>query len=283
MRISRPRWKDESESKGVTIEVDMALKEVPSVRGSVSGLHDILTNLIFNAIAAMPEGGTVTIRTQAVEDFVEVTFADTGVGMDEEIRSRVFEPFFTTRADVGSGLGLSTVHGSVTRWGGTIEVKSQIGKGTAFTFRLPTWTESEQDPVEEDHAVGLGRRGKILIVDDDDTVCRFLRRLLGTRHDVEVVPDGPAALRKVAPGVFDVALIDLGLPGMSGEELAREVKQMDPVLATALITGWHLGDEDPRIGPFDFRIPKPFIDVSEVERKVNQAIALHDDRVRETS
>ena len=211
---------------------------------------------------------------------MEVTVADTGEGMREEVRSRVFEPFFTTKADVGSGLGLFTVHGTVSRWGGTIEVESLVGKGTTFTLGLPVWTESEQDPVEEDDTVGSGRRGKILIVDDDDKVGRFLRRLLGTRHDVEVVPDGPAALRTFAPGLYDAALIDLGLPGMPGDQLAREVKQMDPTLATALITGWHLSDEDPRRRPFDFRIQKPLNDVSEVERTVDQAVSLHDDRVK---
>ena len=280
VRVLRPMWKDEPEARGVAVDVTTALGEVPLIQGSVTGLHEIFTNLILNAVTAMSGGGTIAICTNALGDVVEVTVADTGEGMREEVRSRVFEPFFTTKADVGSGLGLFTVHGTVSRWGGTIEVESLVGKGTTFTLGLPVWTESEQDPVEEDDTVGSGRRGKILIVDDDDKVGRFLRRLLGTRHDVEVVPDGPAALRTFAPGLYDAALIDLGLPGMPGDQLAREVKQMDPTLATALITGWHLSDEDPRRRPFDFRIQKPLNDVSEVERTVDQAVSLHDDRVK---
>ena len=87
----------------------------------------------------MPEGGRIGIRTRHVDGGVQITFSDTGIGMDEETRRRVFEPFFTTKTDVGSGLGLSTVYGTVTRWGGDIRVESAPGKGTTFSIRLPAW------------------------------------------------------------------------------------------------------------------------------------------------
>jgi PAS domain S-box-containing protein len=114
----RPRWKDEAEAKGLAIEVVTRLRDVPPIRGSVSGLHDLLTNLQFNAVDALPAGGTITIETQWVDEQVHLTFRDTGSGMAEETRRRVFEPFFTTKLDVGSGLGLSIGYNTVQHWGG---------------------------------------------------------------------------------------------------------------------------------------------------------------------
>jgi len=141
VQINRFRWKDEPKSHGIPIEVVTELGDVPPIRGTASRLHEILTNLLFNAVDAMSEGGTITIATQTVEEGVQLTFRDTGIGMDEETRRRVFEPFFTTKQDVGSGLGLSTTYGTVSRWGGHIEVESQPGEGTTFTFFFPVWAE----------------------------------------------------------------------------------------------------------------------------------------------
>jgi PAS domain S-box-containing protein len=139
---TRPRWKDEPESRGVHIDVATDLRDVPPVRGTPSKLHDVLVNVLFNAVDAMPEGGTVTLSTRPDGAFVEVGVRDTGVGMDEETRRRVFEPFFTTKMDVGTGLGLSTVYGTITRSGGTAQVESTPGEGTAFSFRLPVWDDA---------------------------------------------------------------------------------------------------------------------------------------------
>ena len=137
VQTARPLWKDKSESRGITIEVITQLEDVPPIQGSESSLHDILTNLLFNAVDAMPQGGTITIAARIVEDHVQLTFRDTGVGMDEETRTRVFEPFFTTKMDRGSGLGLSTVYKMVAQWGGDIEVESAPGEGTTFILRFP--------------------------------------------------------------------------------------------------------------------------------------------------
>ena len=136
VRTARPKWKDEPESRGISLEVTTDLEAVPPILGTESGLHDILLNLLLNAVDAMPEGGTIEIGTEAVEEGVRLTVRDTGVGMDEETRMQVFEPFFTTKMDVGTGLGLSTVYGTVTRWGGSIEVESSPGRGATFSIYL---------------------------------------------------------------------------------------------------------------------------------------------------
>ena len=143
VQSARPRWKDEPEAHGIAIEMVTQWGGVPPIQGTEAGLHEILTNLIFNAVDAMPDGGTITLRTQRVEDQVQIVFSDTGIGMDEATRLRIFEPFFTTKMDIGTGLGLSTVYNTVTRWGGTIEVDSAPGEGTTFTLRFPVGDEEK--------------------------------------------------------------------------------------------------------------------------------------------
>ncbi len=281
VQTASPRWKDEAEARGIAIDVVADLAEVPPVQGTQSRLHDILINLLFNAVDALPEGGAITIGTRAVGKEVLVTVRDTGLGMDEETRRRVFEPFFTTKSDVGSGLGLSTVYGTVTRWGGTIGVESAPGRGALFTIRLPAWTGPEPE-VEEEETVGRrARRARVLVVEDDRMVCEFLSSMLSSHHEVETTPDGREALRRFAPGRYDVALIDLGMPGMPGDEVAREMRQADPKVALVLVTGWALKDGDPRALAFDFRIQKPFTNLRDVWEVVDRAVELCDERAGE--
>ncbi|NQU42751.1 response regulator [bacterium] len=275
VQTSRPRWKDEPEAQGIAIEMITHWGGVPSIKGTEAGLHDILTNFIFNAVDAMHEGGVITIQTQTVEDKVQITFSDTGTGMDEETRRRVFEPFFTTKMDVGSGLGLSTAYNTVTGWGGTIEVDSTPGGGTTFTLRFPVWSEEVAETPEKTADAFRTRSGRILVVDDDKAICSLLSRLLGEQHEVEAVTDGQQALERFAPGKYDVVLIDLGMSGMPGDRLLREMRQIDPAVATVLITGWDLPESDSRVVQFDFQIRKPFTDLDEVEDIVARAIELH--------
>ena len=262
VNTTRPRWKDEVGLSGVAMEVITELEDVPLIRGTANGLNEILTNLLLNSIDAMPEGGSITIRTRPGDDDdnVQLVFADTGVGMDEATRLRLFEPFFTTKMDVGTGLGLSAIYGTVTRWGASIDVQSAPGAGAVFTIMLPSWKgsvpqqEREQLPIE---TTAIPRRN-ILIVEDDDHVGDVLTACLEHDHEVRWARDGREALDKFTGMVFDVAFIDLGLPDASGDNVARELRQRHPSLATILITGWHLEDDDSRLSVFDYRLQKPF-------------------------
>ena len=279
--MTRPRWKDESESKGIGIEVVTRLGDTPPVWGISSGLHDILTNLLFNAVDAMPEGGTIAIATRIVEEEVELTFGDTGSGMDEETQQRVFEPFFTTKMEVGTGLGLSTAYGAVSRWGGTIAVDSTPGQGTTFTIRLPFWIAPEPETRREE-VVSAERTdgGRLLVVDDDQGVRHLLSRLLNERHQVTTAPDGRTALERFAPGRYDAILIDLGMPDISGDRVLRMVRQDDPAVGLVLVTGWELPADDPRRTAFDFHLQKPLADLQQVERVVDGAVGLGRSRVQ---
>ena len=140
---TQPRWKTAPESRGISIDLVTELSAMPPIRGTSSELYDMLVNLIFNAVDAMPEGGMITLSSEARADYVELTVRDTGIGMDEDVCSRVFEPFFTTKVNVGSGLGLYTVYTTVSNWGGDVSVQSIPGEGTTFTLRLPVWTATQ--------------------------------------------------------------------------------------------------------------------------------------------
>ena len=152
VQATRPQWKEQSEARGIAVEIVTQLEEVTPVRGTSTGLYDALINLISNAVDAMRQGGIIRIRARMAGEEVTLEVTDTGTGMDEETRRRVFEPFFTTKMNVGTGLGLSMAYQTVAGWGGDMRVESAPGKGTTFTLQLPVWdtADSRSAPARAD-------------------------------------------------------------------------------------------------------------------------------------
>ncbi len=238
VQATRPRWHDEPELQGIRIEVHTDLPDVPPIAATESGLHDIVMNLLFNAIDAMPRGGTIHLTTVHDQNEVRVIVQDTGIGMNEETQRRVFEPFFTTKADVGTGLGLSTVYGTISSWGGRVELQSTPDEGTTFTLHLPVWDGEESPPVATETDRAATRRGRVLVVDDEDIGRSVVRAMLDSYHDVEAARGGWEAIELLGKKRFDVALIDLGMPEWTGDRVAKRMKEVDPALTTVLLTGW---------------------------------------------
>lgn len=143
IRLSRPRWKDQSEASGHCIEICTDLSPTPNILATHSGLVDIVVNLIFNAVDAISGNGSIILATSSTEKHITLTITDTGIGIAPEVKERIFEPFFTTKANVGTGLGLATVYKQMTDWNGSISVDSEIDKGTTFTLRFPVPTGTE--------------------------------------------------------------------------------------------------------------------------------------------
>ncbi len=240
--MSAPRWREQAAAKGVFIDLHTDFQPVPTITANGSELREVLQNLIFNAVDALPAGGDITIRTRQVQecarDWVLIEVQDNGVGMDEETRVRCFEPFFTTKSDQGSGLGLAVVYGIVQRHEGRVEAESATGKGTTMRVYLPI-TCSEAEATAEGDASAAVRPLRILLVEDKPLVREvILEHLLRQGHNVEVAHNGKQALERFLASRFDLVITDLAMPVMSGEQLAMEIKRVAPNKPIILLTGF---------------------------------------------
>jgi|KBSSwiStaDraftv2_1062776.scaffolds.fasta_scaffold16945_4 signal transduction histidine kinase/CheY-like chemotaxis protein len=272
--ITRPRWKNCAEASNIHITVNLEIGSNAMVMGDDSELREVLVNMVFNAIDAMPEGGTLTLSTTTVDQSVVIKIVDTGVGMYPEVRSRIFDPFFTTKGNAGLGLGLAVSFGIIRRHGGNVEVESQYGSGTEFRITMPIATIvegavklecTEPQPVPAiASAVSLTdeqAQPRLLIVDDEDFVRDLLEEILeGEDCDVRVASSGSEALALFREFPFDAVCTDVGMPGMSGWELAREIRHSNQQIPIAVITGWgeSVGSNEQKAAGVDWVIAKPF-------------------------
>ncbi|MGH7392646.1 MAG: response regulator [Candidatus Rokuibacteriota bacterium] len=242
--IIKPRWEEKTAQENRPLELKLDLGAVPAVNGRPAALTEVMTNLMLNAIDAMPEGGTLTIVTRPSDDRAVVTVADTGLGMSESVRRRIFEPFFSTKGESGSGLGLAMAYSIVKRHGGDIRVESEPGRGAAFVITLPTATGSAKTDLPAT-STRPRRNARVLVVDDDPQVLGTLTEILrNLGHTVTEAGTGPAALELYAPGRFDVVLTNVGMAGMNGWEVAERLRAHDRNVAILFITGWGLREED---------------------------------------
>jgi signal transduction histidine kinase/CheY-like chemotaxis protein len=260
VELTRPRWRDEAQMRSLAIDVTMELGNVGRVAGEAPALREVMMNLIFNAIDALPHGGHIRIKTWTGDDWVFCAVADDGVGMDDDIRRRALEPFFTTKGPQGTGLGLSVAHSIVQRHGGELSLRPNDGKGTVITLRLPRAIGEPATVEAPPTPVGSGLH--ILVIDDEDTVREALADSLAEDgHTVSTAASGPEGLARLADGArVDVVFTDLGMPEMTGWDVARAIRTRHPALRVGLITGWavalELSDEERRA--VDFVIAKPY-------------------------
>jgi signal transduction histidine kinase/ActR/RegA family two-component response regulator len=266
--ITRPRWKDRAEAAGVHIMLDLRLRSQGVVLGDGSELREVLVNMVFNAVDAMPRGGRLTLSADESDGFVEIAVGDTGMGMTQDVRSRIFDPFFTTKGKAGMGLGLAVSYGIIRRHEGNIEVDTEVGRGSSFRIRLPAAAprpsvaaRAEETCAEPrtSHAAEGGL--KILVVDDEPAVRELLCDMLASRgHAARAAASGPEALRLFREGDFDAVFTDIGMPGMSGWELAHAVRELDAQLPLAVITGWGeaVGSAEQKAARVDWVVTKPF-------------------------
>jgi PAS domain S-box-containing protein len=243
--ITRPRWERTVAHENRPLELRLELGPVGQINGRPAALTEMMTNLILNAIDAMPAGGTLTLGTRELAPIAIVTVADTGTGMPEDVRERIFEPFFSTKGEGGSGLGLAMVYSIVTRHGGEIRVDSEPGRGTTFTLMFPLATPDETAGDAASTAAIVRRDARVLLVEDEAQVLATLTEMLRQAgHTVTPLDSGAAALAAFAPGRFDVVVVNLGMPGMNGWELAERLRAVDRAVPLLFITGFGLHDND---------------------------------------
>jgi signal transduction histidine kinase/ActR/RegA family two-component response regulator len=258
VKLSQPKWKDQALANGVAIEIKTELEPVPSVAGHESELREVLTNLVFNAVDAMPKSGSITLRTKVDGDAVRLEVSDTGTGMTEEVRQRCLEPFFSTKGEKGSGLGLAMVYGIIRRLRGTIDITSAVGVGTTFSIRLPIQTEAETGTEHDGHNMD-GVRLQVLVVDDDPLVGRVTGEYLRVAgHSVEVVGSAAEAIKRFNPERVHLVVTDHGMPHMTGRQLAGVIKKVSPDTPVLLLTGGdQIEPEDTVSQAVDAELSKP--------------------------
>ena len=262
IEITRTRWQNEARAEGLNVDVTLNAEQGCFTRGSASELREVFVNLIVNAVDAMPQGGSLTICCKKTGDRLRLRFADAGTGMNEEVRERVFEPFYTTKGVKGTGLGLAVSYGIIERHQGLISVESKLGTGTTFYIDLPVAAPDElsAEAIKQDAQTATL---SILVVDDEEFVRETLADMLtDLNHKVVTAHGGGEALEKVATQDFDLVFTDLAMPEMDGWETARAIRKRRPELPVVLVTGYGATAQPPSgeldlvagiIGkPFDF-------------------------------
>lgn len=274
--ITEAKWKDEAHLVGVTIDIVTSYGKVPLIMGNISELREVLTNIIFNAVEAMPTGGKLTLKTEEVEGWVCVSVVDTGIGMTDNVKARIFDPFFTTKGVKGTGLGLSVSYGIIRGHHGEITAQSQPGQGTTVLIKLPIPSKLRSAP--QLAPTPPAKPGRILIIDDDEMIRELLSELLQVAgHTVVSAGGGREGLRLFRQGGFDLVLTDLGMPECSGWEVASAIKRTTPRIPVALITGWGLTLDRRKLkeAGVDLVLNKPF-QVAEVLALVAEGLELRE-------
>jgi signal transduction histidine kinase len=235
--LTAPRWHSQADNKGATIRIKKDLDDVPNIAGSPVELREVLTNLIFNAVDAMPRGGRLCFRTRCRGKTVRLQVSDTGTGMTEEVRRNCLEPFFTTKGEKGSGLGLAMSYGIIRRHGGRITVESALNKGTVFTIHFPVPKEAIRPPVVEFERPVPALR--VLVVDDHPGIREIVSAYLAEDcHTVETAANANEALEKFRESQFDLVITDRAMPEMNGDQLAASIKELRPQEPIIMLTGF---------------------------------------------
>ncbi len=259
LEFTSTRWNNDAHANGIKFEVTTSLGEDVISRGDASELREVFVNLIFNALDAIPKGGHLHISTKIEANQAIVQVADNGIGMPEDVKQRIFEPFFTTKGSSGTGLGLSVSLSIISHHGGTIEIESQVGKGTIFHVRLPL-AKAEQAETSTEIAIDQPMpSAKVLIVDDEDSVREVLADMLDIfDHSVVQCATAQECISTLEQESFDIIFTDLAMPDLDGWALAEKVRQHWPNTKIILMTGYGADAAPEKQAKVDAIVSKPF-------------------------
>jgi PAS domain S-box-containing protein len=251
--LTKTKWKDQAEVNGITIELEVEKdqRRLPSIAGDVSELKEAFANIIFNAVEAMPNGGKIVIRTRTDRKSVFVSFIDSGIGIPEEVKQKIFDPFFTTKGVRNAGLGLSMAYGVIQRHQGDIKIESKQEKGTTVVVRLPVSKgigKEELKGRDSDKPPAPRESANILVIEDEKGIRELLFDILiSANHKVKLTSGGAEGLEICRREKFDMVFTDLGMPQMSGWEVAKAIKEIDSNITVCLITGWGVEMEEEKL------------------------------------
>ncbi len=262
VELTRYKWSDEALSRGKAINVNIHTGNAPPARANYSELREVLMNLVINACDALHRDGTVEMAAVSQGDRVCISVSDNGIGMSPEVSQKIFDPFFTTKGASGTGLGLSVAFGIISRHEGTIEVESEEGKGTTILISLPTAPafdgfEEQETPVTP----ASSRTANVLIIEDELLIRETLADILSLgRHHVALAADGEEGIALFDANEYDVVFTDLSMPGLSGWEVVKAIKQRRSDVPVIMVTGWGVGIDQSDVDEYgvDKVLPKPF-------------------------
>jgi CheY-like chemotaxis protein/anti-sigma regulatory factor (Ser/Thr protein kinase) len=276
VEMTRPRWRDIPQSNGITVEMQTEFAaHVPELIGIESEVREAMTNLVLNAVDALPKGGKITLRTRITRGDVQLTnpeylthviveVSDTGTGMNEETRRRCLEPFFSTKGKRGTGLGLAMVYGVMQRHEGNIEIDSELGKGTTFRLVFPVRKAALAMTEIQENGPAIEPL-QILCIDDEPLLRDLLKEMLERDgHSVEVSDSGQTGLdafrvARDSGRPFDVIITDLGMPYVDGRQVTKVVKHESPTTPVVMLTGWgaFMKEDDSAPSQLDALLSKP--------------------------
>jgi PAS domain S-box-containing protein len=244
IELTRVRWSGMPQQHGAVIDMRTELAaSLPDIAGAEAEIRDALTNLVLNAVDAMPDGGTLTLRSGlSPSGRVQVEVVDTGIGMSEKARNRCLEPFFTTKGERGTGLGLAMVYGMAQRHGADLEIDSEPGAGT--TMRLIFAGQSASTAKQAAEPAPVVGPLRILLIDDDPLLLKSLQDALEQNgHLITPVDGGQAGIDAFAAAAngaqpFALVITDLGMPYIDGRTVAAAIKSVSPTTPVILLTGW---------------------------------------------
>jgi CheY-like chemotaxis protein len=267
LEFTMPRWKTEAQSKGVEYEItkNNFTTSQYRVRCNPSELREVIINIINNSIDAMPDGGKIGVSIKTVEDDVVIAISDNGIGISDDIKDKIFDPFFSTKGVKRSGLGMSLSYSIMARHDGEILVDSCVGEGTTMHLKLPLFEDEIEQCDNEDTGVVESHSANILIIEDEDVILDMMKILLESRgHNVFVSMDSSIGIEMYENNEYDIVLCDLAMPKLNGWQVARFIKEYDSVrkktkTPVVLITGYELDADniDYKKEGVDFILNKP--------------------------
>ncbi|HKY26453.1 MAG TPA: hybrid sensor histidine kinase/response regulator, partial [Pyrinomonadaceae bacterium] len=275
--MTRPRW--ETRPTGAAINFALLADCSAFVMGDAVELREVLVNVIYNAVDAMPNGGELKLSAQEIAERVTITICDTGTGMRPDVKSRLFDPFFTTKGKAGTGMGLAVSFGIIRRHEGAIEVESEPGRGTELKIILPRATNIHAISANKDvtHAGIRTAEGVVraLVVDDETVIREVLTEALEAEGcEVVQAESGEQALEfyDSQRGQFDVIFTDIGMPDMNGWALINAVRERSATIPVAIVSGWAdaIGWDKRNASKAEWVIAKPFdiAKISEIAKEI---------------
>ncbi len=274
--FTMPRWKNMAQAKGVNYSMDMeGIRNSYYLMCNPTEIREVFVNIINNALDAMPGGGCISFSTWREDDTVFLSISDNGEGMPEEVKKNIFDPFFTTKLAIGTGLGMSTSYGIMSKHRGKIVVKSEEGKGSTFILQFPVTDRTDiSKKISETELKVKNNNLRILVVDDNKDICKILEKFF-TRKGLlaRIVDNGKEAIMLAKVDDYDLVLCDLAMPEVYGYDVIKALNELRKRPRIAVLTGWNekfisTKDDDLEI---DFIVKKPFV-FSELTRIINNVL-----------